>query len=217
MPRPPRIDPPGSVCHVTTRGVDGLAVFRDDADRHQYLRLLERAMRTHVLSCLTYVLMGNHVHLLLVSHVGQLSEAMQLLNGRYAQRFNRRHERRGPLWGGRYHPEPVRTDRHLREAIAYIADNPVRAGLSSSPEGWRWSGHRELVGAVPARIVDVDTTLRYFAAHGGEGLHRYRDYLAARSRRGDAEMLPTTEPGSLVIPQEEPAPPLVMPSRIRSL
>src|SRR5215213_10067134 len=181
MPRPLRSDFPGAVFHVTSRGANRTAVFRDDADRSLYLRFLRASLSAHDLACLTFVLMTNHVHLVLVSGEGRLHAGMQRLNGRYAQRFNRRHRRSGPLWQSRYHAEPIRTDRHLLEAIAYVADNPVRAGLSPRADGWRWSGHAELIGVTAPGIVDVPRTLAYFAANGGDGRARYRAYVMGRS------------------------------------
>ena len=186
MPRSQRIDVPGSVFHITAHGVDGADVFRDNADRQLYLGFLGTALRTQELACLTYVLMSNHIHLMLMSHAGRLSEAMQRLHGRYAQRFNGRHGRRGALWARRFDAEPVTSDRHLREAIAYIADNPVRAGMCTTPDAWAWGGHTELSGLSPRRLVDVERALAYFASDGGDGRTQYLRYVASRGQRPSA-------------------------------
>jgi REP element-mobilizing transposase RayT len=162
---------------VTARGNNRQRIFRDDADRHVFMRLFARVVDRFGWSCLTYCLMDNHYHLLLLTPEPTLGAGMQRLNGSYAQGFNQRHRQSGRVWGDRYFSRPLQRDAHLLEAIRYIAWNPVRAGLCERPEHWQWSGHQALLGLAPAGIVSVESTLAYFAADGGDPGARYRSFV----------------------------------------
>jgi putative transposase len=177
MPRSTRPEIAGGIHHVTARGNGRRTVFRDDADRIAFLRQFREVIGRCRWKCLTYCLMDNHVHLLVLTEDPTLGVGMQRLNGLYAQRFNARHRQSGHLWQGRYHSELVERDAHLLEAIRYIALNPVRSGTCERPEGWRWSAHRALAGLEPAGFVAVPETLGYFASYGGTGRSRYRAFI----------------------------------------
>ncbi|MDQ3992544.1 MAG: transposase [Actinomycetota bacterium] len=144
MARLPRyLLPPEGVYHVTTRGVDGVAVYRDARDRLSFLELLADVVRRYQWDCYALCLMTTHYHLVVETTLARLSAGHQRLNGVYAQdHFNRRHARRGHLWGDRFWSEVVDSDEHLRAACAYVIANPVRAGLCAHPADWRWSGCR---------------------------------------------------------------------------
>lgn len=89
--------------------------------------------------CLAYCLMTNHVHLLVRTRDATLGVGVQQLHGRYAQEFNKRHERPGHLFQGRYGSTRVETESQFHAVTAYIARNPVEAGLCAHPDDWRWS------------------------------------------------------------------------------
>ena len=141
MPRSPRENASGTVHHVFARGVAGTNVFRDDVDRRLYLRLLREVTAALVWDRLAYCLMTNHVHLLVKTPEPSLAQGIQSLHGRYAQKFNLRHERRGHLFQGRYGATRIKSDAQLRAATLYIARNPVEAGLCGTPEDWPWSDY----------------------------------------------------------------------------
>ena len=83
--------------------------------------------------------MNNHVHLILETPQGNLSQGMQRLQNRYSKRFNHRHERSGPLFGGRFGAVRVITDEQLIAVTSYVENNPVEAGLCKAPELWPWT------------------------------------------------------------------------------
>jgi putative transposase len=179
MPRRPRRELAGAIHHVTARGNNGETIFRDAVDRHLFLRTLGKVLADFQWRCLTYCLMSNHYHLLVLTDAPTLSAGMERLQGSYAQRFNARHRRRGHLWGERYHAVLVENNPHLLEAIRYIALNPVTAGLCAYAEAWQWSGHRALAGLQPPGLVSVEITLSYLAADGGDGRQRYDALIGA--------------------------------------
>jgi putative transposase len=189
VPRVARREVADGVHHVTARGNGKQDVFTDDADRHLFMKLLRDGIRRFDWRCLTYCLMGNHFHLLVMTPQPTLGAGMHRLNGLYAQRFNARHSRSGHVWENRYYSEPLQGDPHLLAAFSYIALNPVRAGVCAQPDGWQWSGHGALAGLCAPGVVDVDAALAYFAADGGDGRRRYLDYVAAANLKRDCPSL----------------------------
>jgi len=149
MARLPRLALAGHPHHVLQRGASGRPVFVDDADRQAYLDALREAAATLRVAVHGYVLMDDHVHLLLTppddAAVGRL---MQALGRRYVAAFNRRHGRSGSLWEGRFRATLLETQPHLLGCLRYIEQNPVRAGRVAHAAEWPWSsaahhlGHR---------------------------------------------------------------------------
>jgi REP element-mobilizing transposase RayT len=142
MSRQLRLQFPGAVYHVTARGNARQDIFADDADRTRFLDLLGREIEQHRWRCHAYCLMDNHYHLLIETPEANLSRGMGRLNMAYAQSFNRRHERAGHLFQGRFHAIVVEKDSHLLELCRYLVRNPVRAGTAATPEDWPWSSYR---------------------------------------------------------------------------
>jgi putative transposase len=142
MPRRPRLDLPGIPRHIVQRGNDRQPCFFAEADYRRYLQeLKELALRRHC-AVHAYVLMTNHVHLLLTpAAVGQVAALMQSLGRRYVRYVNGRHHRTGTLWEGRYKACPVDRDSYLIHCYRYIELNPVRARMLADPAGYRWSSY----------------------------------------------------------------------------
>lgn len=131
MTRPLRIEFPGAVDHVTSRGDRREAIDAGDEDRALFLAVLAQAVERFHAKVLAYCLMGNHDHLVLQTHDGGLSLLMRHLNGVYTQAFNRRHGLTGHLFHGRFKAILVDTDAYLRTLCQYVELNPVRAGIES--------------------------------------------------------------------------------------
>lgn len=140
MARQPRLDLPGIPQHVVQRGNNRLPCFLEDADRHAYLRLLGGALRDCGCALHAYVLMDNHVHLLMTpGATGAISRLMQKLGRRYVSQFNARHHRTGTLWEGRYKACLVDGTSHVLRCQRYIDLNPVRARMTADPSDYPWS------------------------------------------------------------------------------
>jgi REP element-mobilizing transposase RayT len=153
MPRPPRLDTAGTVTHVTARGNEKRPLWRDDADRERYLDLLGEACARNGARCLAFCLMPNHVHLALQSGASPVSRVVHDVHSRYAQYFNRRYDRSGHLFQGRFHGVVVDRDAYLLEVVRYIHRNPVKARLALGPEEYPWSSHRHYLGAAPSWLA----------------------------------------------------------------
>lgn len=140
MPRQARLEIPGIPLHITQRGVNRCAIFLDDDDRRHYIDLLAVSAIQHELRLHAYVLMGNHVHLLVsADQSGEISRSMRQLGQAYVTAFNRRHRRTGTLWEGRFKSSLVDSDRYLLTAYRYIELNPVRAAMVEQPWHYPWS------------------------------------------------------------------------------
>ena len=154
MPRPPRIDLPGVPCHVYTRGNNRGDCFFEDHDRVLYLRYLDEAARANRCAIHAYVLMTNHVHLVVTPAVsGGLSRMMQSVDRRYAKFINASRGRTGTLYEGRFRANPIQTEPYFLACMRYVEMNPVRARLVEAPADYRWSSHRENASGAPGTIL----------------------------------------------------------------
>ena len=143
MPRHARLRLPGFPLHVVQRGINRSVCFGDDSDRTLYLGLLGELAPLFGCEVHAFVLMGNHVHLLLTPQQPESSSLlMKNLGQRYVQNFNRRHARTGSLWEGRFHSSIVDTENYFLCCQRYIELNPVRAKMVGHPAAYRWSSYR---------------------------------------------------------------------------
>ena len=139
MGRPPRAYHPDGIYHLTCHGIDDRPIFNDDIDRQAFCIRYRRIALSERWELYAGCLMDTHYHLLIGPKVGRVSEGMKLLNGGHSRAFNERHGRRGALFESRYRDWTIRDERHFREAVRYIEDNPVAAGLVESAGDWPWS------------------------------------------------------------------------------
>ncbi len=148
MPRRPRFAVTDFPLHVVQRGNDRGACFFDDIDYVLYLRALRGAAAHYRVHVHAYVLMTNHVHLLVTPlKSGAVSRLMQSVGARYVRHVNDARPRTGTLWEGRYKACLVARDEHVLAACRYIDLNPVRAGIVTHPMAYPWSSHAVLTGA----------------------------------------------------------------------
>jgi putative transposase len=154
MPRPPRLVVPDIAMHVRQRGNDGQACFRHESDRLVYLLSLHELCGKARCALHAYCLMTNHVHLLLTPPDERAcATLMRDLGQRYVQYFNRRYRRTGTLWEGRYRSCLVDSREYVLGCYRYIELNPVRAGIASSPTGYRWSSYCANIGAGENKLL----------------------------------------------------------------
>jgi len=133
MSRPLRIEFPGAIYHVTSRGDRREPIFEDDSDRAALLGVLEEGMQRFDAQVLAYYLMGNHYHSVLHTRRANLSRLMRHLNGVYTQAYNRRHGKVGHLFQGRFKAILVDRDAYLLEVCRYVELNPVRSRMVAGP------------------------------------------------------------------------------------
>jgi putative transposase len=188
MARPLRVEYPGALWHVMNRGVERRNIFADDGDRHYFLHLLEQVIQDYGWQLAAYVLMSNHYHLLFFTPERNLSRGMKDLDGDYAASFNRRHERVGHLFQGRFKSHLVDSYTYLLEVARYIVLNPVRAGMVDHVAAWPWSSYRPTagLGACPTWL-DVFSILDGFDSSGPRAAtNMYREYVDAGVGNGSS-------------------------------
>jgi REP element-mobilizing transposase RayT len=145
----------GGVHHVTARCVDPLRVFDDALVAGAFVDLLADACDRCGWRTLAYCLMPNHLHLLVRTPQPNLGEGMRRLQGMTAQRVNRVLNRRGAVWGDRFHSRLVRAEQHVVAAAVYVVVNPVRAGIVPHPGEWPASSyHCTVAEETPPAFLD---------------------------------------------------------------
>ena len=154
MARQPRVDLPGIPRHVVQRGNDRQACFAADADYLCNMQALREASSKDGCAVHAYVLMTNHVHLLVTSaSTGAISRMMQAVGRRYVGSFNARYRRTGTLWEGRFKAAVVDTDRYLLTCYRYIELNPVRAHMTDDPADYLWSSYHHNALGQPTPLI----------------------------------------------------------------
>ena len=178
MARIPRIDVAGVAQHVIQRGVNRSACFCDDLDREFYLASLQEAAQATTCRIHAYVLMTNHVHLLVTGdQVGCVSAMMQRLGRRYVRRLNARYRRTGTLWEGRFKSSLIDSEGYLLTCYRYIEMNPVRAHMVNHPHEHPWSSvHANAYGQWDP-LVEPHPAYQQLSIDDQERLALYRELL----------------------------------------
>lgn len=180
MARLLRYDVADSLHHVTNRGLDRRDIVRDDLDRREFVRLLGRVAKRHRWRVFAWVLLDNHFHLFFRIPSPSLSAGMHDLESGYAALFNRRHERQGPLFQGRFHDVVVERETHAWELTRYIHLNPCRARAAARPEAWHWSSYRHYLDPHGApEWLDWPTVLAERSLREGAARIAYKRFVEA--------------------------------------
>jgi len=189
MPRQQRYRIPDIPQHVIARGNDRKACFFDPSDYRIYLELLREASARHRCEIHAYVLMTNHVHLLVTPRVSDgISRMMQAVGRRYVQQMNALYGRTGTLWEGRYKASVVQHERYFLLCQRYIELNPVRAQMVTKPSDYRWSSYRSNADGEASPMLSPH---QVYLALGADGGSRCRAYRALFAQHFDSSELKT--------------------------
>ena len=144
-----------SACyHITHRCIDKKHFLKTPEMRDLYIKELHITLSRFNIHILNYTLTCNHVHFLIYATNGnEISNAMQYLQGRVAQIYNKLAKREGPFWSGRYHATLIEDGYHFTQVLFYIDYNMMRAGVVNHPSKWVHSGYHELSGSVPFSLI----------------------------------------------------------------
>ena len=187
MARKPRIHVDGALYHVMLRGNGGQTIFLSDDDRDAFEALVAEGVSRFGHRIHAFCWMGNHVHLAIQVADTPLSKIMQNLAFRYTRLINRREERIGHLFQGRFKALLVDADSYLLELVRYIHLNPVRAKLVADPADYRWSGHLAYLGKVHKEWLTTDWVLSQFASSTGAARQSYGAFVKAGLHEGHRE------------------------------
>jgi putative transposase len=193
MPRAPRIQIAGLTFHVVQRGNHREPVFFTDDDYRTYLHLLALMSSRYETRVHAYVLMTNHVHLLMTAtRPDGVSRTMQYVASSYSRKLNERLERQGPLWESRFRSSLIDSEYYCLACYRYIELNPVRAGMVASPAAYRWSSYLENVGQRIPRVIEPHDC---FLALGNSPSARFHSYRAIVAEALPAAALTTIREG----------------------
>jgi len=179
MPTPPRIAYAGAYYHLVSRGNNKLEIFLDDTDRLEYLGTLSRLAKKFRLKIYAYVLMSNHVHLLLETLEANISVAMHEINLAYSRYFNSKHGHTGHLFETRFKSRLLQKERYFLAVLRYIHLNPVKAGMVARPEDYRWSSHTGYLLGGDSFINPPDEVLSSFSERPEMAKFAYAEFIMA--------------------------------------
>lgn len=178
MSRPVRIEFPGAVYHVTSKGRDGQIVFDDADDRGVFLNVIDNVVDRFGWLIHSYVLMDDHYHLVVEVPEANLSKGMRQLNGVYTQHVNRRHGQEGPIFHGRFKSVLLEKKNYLLPVCRHVVTNPCRMKDAPSFSSYKWSSYRALSGQVKApAFLYKDDVLHFFGKREKDAQRKYREYV----------------------------------------
>ena len=178
MTRPLRLEFPGAIYHITSRGREGQAMFIDAEDREFFLATLDSVCQRFNWICHAYCLMDNHYHLMIETLDGNLSMGMRQLNGVYTQRYNRSYGWEGPVIQGCFKAILVECNTYLLEMCRYVVLNPVRLGVVEDPADYPWSSYLSTAGIaeVPG-FLSLEWLLKQCGDTKKRARKRYREFV----------------------------------------
>jgi len=180
MPRKTRMYLPGVPAHVVQRGNNRAACFFCDDDYRYYLERLGVGLRRCGVALHAYVLMTNHVHLLLTPGSAEgISHLMQHVGRHYVLYINRHYRRSGTLWEGRHKASLVQAERYLLSCMRYIELNPVTAGMVATAEQYRWSSYRTHAWGEPSALLEEHALFTQLGPTPSAQRQAYRELFAA--------------------------------------
>ncbi len=176
MPRQQRYRLPGVPQHVIQRGNNRQVTFFDESDYSRYLEDLQEATEQWDCDVHAYVLMTNHVHLLMTPNQEEgIAKVMQSVGRKYVRYINGVYRRSGTLWEGRYKSSVIQSDRYLLTCYRYIEMNPIRAGMVENPGDYRWSSYRFNAHGQPDRLVTEHPEYMKLGVDDNERRQAYRE------------------------------------------
>jgi putative transposase len=190
MSRHARLRIAGCPLHLIQRGVNRSACFAGEDDYRLYLGLLGEIAARHSCAVHAYVLMTNHVHLLLTADEPEApSSLMKHLGQRYVQSFNRRHKRTGTLWEGRFKSSIVDSEAYFLRCQRYVEANPVRAGMIAHARDYPWSSYRSNAEGLASTFLTPHAAYLALGPTTPERLASYRALFGSGPSSGELEMI----------------------------
>jgi REP element-mobilizing transposase RayT len=184
MSRPIRIEVPGAVYHVTSRGQGQQPIFQDDEDRQFFVEWLGKIVQRFHWQCHAYCLLLDHYHLVIETTQANLSAGMRELNGSYTQRYNRRYARHGPVMQGRFKAILLERESFLLPVCRHVLLNPLRlsGNRARQLEKYRWSSYLTTAGlatgsADPVPGLSMEGLLAEFGKRKKRASERFQEYV----------------------------------------
>jgi putative transposase len=174
LSRNPRKKSQSGIYHIILRGINKQTIFEDDEDRQRFLSTILKYKKTSNFQVYGYCLMSNHIHLLLRETKEMLSESLKRISSSYVYWYNNKYERCGHLFQDRYKSEPVENDSYFLTVLRYIHQNPIKASITNSMEGYRWSSYGEYLKH--SIIADTDFALQMYSENRQMSIKYFKEH-----------------------------------------
>lgn len=176
MPRKPRLRSPSGIYHIMVRGIGKMDLFHARSDYEKYLASLYRIKKQAPFQLYAYCLMKNHVHLLIEEGKESISLTMKRLGISYSLYYNKRYERVGHVFQGRYRSEAIKTEQQLMRCCRYIHNNPVKAGMVAFAENYPWTSYKAYVKSFPDELTDTNPLLLMYSSDDVESRQELKSF-----------------------------------------
>lgn len=176
MGRRPRVEYYGAIYHIIHRGNNKGFIFEGNEEKVELLKIVAEVKEIFDFYILAYVIMDNHYHFVIKTHNIPISQIMHRINTRYAKYYNRKKERTGSPFEGRYRSILVQDESYLLRLIKYIHNNPVYANICSSMVKYKWSSdvfYRMNLD----NLVNIDELLNMFSPNRLEAIKKYKELM----------------------------------------
>lgn len=193
MARTARVKSNSGIYHVMLRGINRQLILEDEEDHRKLKEILYQCKERCGYRLYAYCFLGNHVHLLIKEGEESVEQIFKRIGARYAYYFNQKYKRIGHLFQDRFKSEPIDDDSYLLTVVSYIHNNPIKAGLSKTVDGYPWSSYSEYIKS--SSLVDVDFVLgmitreQFIALHSKEIQDHVLDISEDNFRITDAEAI----------------------------
>jgi REP element-mobilizing transposase RayT len=223
MPRTARKKSASGIYHIILRGINKQTIFSDEEDNDEFIRIISECKRISGFDLYAYCLMGNHVHLLIKEGSESIEQIMKRIGTRYVARYNRKYQRCGHLFQGRFKNETVEDDSYFLLVLRYIHHNPQNAGLCKGQDLYPWSSYRDYTNK--KGITDVDFALgligenRFIKFMNEQSNDKVLDYDEEKLRLTDMQLCEIIEHDYIIkaiMIQNEPKDKMIMDSTLES-
>ena len=187
MARQARRESATGIYHTIIRGINGQNIFEEQKDFERFKKCLSDVKEKGGIKLYSYCLLSNHVHLLIGAGTEPIGASLKRIGVRYASWYNRKYNRQGPLFQGRYKSEPIEDDSYLLAALRYIHQNPVKAGICAHAGEYKWSSYTEYIGAEDC-LADTGLVLEMFSANKANQIKLFKEFSEKESDAGFADI-----------------------------
>jgi len=175
MPRAARQKSPTEIYHVMVRGINRDYIFNTDEEKECYLGILGDIKADSNFELYAYVLMDNHVHLLIKEPSDYIGNIMKRIGIRYAAWYNERHNRIGHLFQDRFKSEAIVDEQQFLTTLRYILQNPVKAKLCKKPDNYNWGSWNDYISR--SGLTDTDFALQMFSMNTDSQIEEFNKFI----------------------------------------
>jgi REP element-mobilizing transposase RayT len=193
MTRRARIESETGIYHVMMRGINRQDIFEYREDQERFIGYLYNAKEKSGIRLFGYCLMNNHVHVVIKTGTEPVGVVFKRIGVSYANWYNRKYERQGPLFQDRFKSEPVLDDSYLLSVLRYIHQNPIRAGLCKKAEDYEWSSYTDYI-ETRAGIADTTEVLEMFSSRPAGQTRLFKEFSGISSEDSFVDIDNVTHP-----------------------